>query len=109
MSSAQSTSDSDSFDNDEIIVSNLSCGDETYQDETLVERVQSLGEIFPSVIRKPFGMFGRFLSSIYRGACEASWIFFIITAITFGPVVFEAERQRQIQLPENKNSKNSPQ
>lgn len=118
MSPTKSNSESDSLENEEIIVSNLFCEAieaENYQDEadeTLMERVQSLSEIFSSVIRKPFGIFGRFLTSIYRGACEASWIFFIIVAITFGPAVFETERQRQLPLSDSKKSpesENSPQ
>ena len=41
---------------------------------------------------------GSFVSSVHLGICDASWIFFMILAITYGPVVFESERHRQLQV-----------
>ena len=41
---------------------------------------------------------GSFVSSVHLQICDASWIFFMILAITYGPVVFESERHRQIQI-----------
>lgn len=41
---------------------------------------------------------GSFVSSVHLRICDASWIFFMILAITYGPVVFESERHRQIQI-----------
>lgn len=68
-------------------------------DETLVERIVGLTEMVPLEVRIKCKRAGKFFLSIYRGACDASWIFFTTGMIFYGPVLYETERQRQIELP----------
>lgn len=53
-----------------------------------------------SKIRQGFCSIGKYMSKVYLGICDASWILFTVIAFTYGPVVFETERQRQIQNEE---------
>lgn len=49
---------------------------------------------FPDFIREPLASVGNFVSTVFNVVCDASWVFFTTLAILYGPIVFEAERQR---------------
>lgn len=111
MLKSSSGSESSSVNGEEILLTNfyceepkdskkrfktkiMSCEDEP--DETFLERVKSLSSIFPPSIQKPFRTVKETIIKLYQCTCDASWIFFTIVAITYGPVIFETERQNSI-------------
>ncbi|XP_063974366.1 mitochondrial import receptor subunit TOM22 homolog [Diachasmimorpha longicaudata] len=70
--------------------------EEDEEDESLVERLIGLTEMFPEEVRN----FGYNISTgvtscikgLYGLSCSATWIFFSSSAILFAPVIFEVER-----------------
>lgn len=48
----------------------------------------------PAAVREPFVAFKNFVVAAYQVLCDASWVFFTSLAFVYGPVMFEAERQR---------------
>lgn len=76
-------------------------------DETFTERILGLSEMVPPEVLDQFKQIGNFLLSAYRTTCEASWIFFMTVAILYGPVLYETERQRELQAPKEEIVKNS--
>lgn len=61
-----------------------------HNEETWLERLDGLKEMFPD----EFGRFGNFLFSSYKTICEASWVVFTTVVILLGPIIFESERLR---------------
>lgn len=59
-------------------------------DETFGERIYGLSEMIPKSIK----CLGRCLVSTYQTICEASYVFFTLLIVAFGPVVLENELQR---------------
>lgn len=86
--------------------------DEDIEDETLLERIQALSEIFPSWLVKGVCSIscntGKGVKWAYSTGCSVSWIIFTSAAVLVMPVMFELERssveeqqkaqQRQILL-----------
>lgn len=72
--------------------------------QSAINRQEECGVL--AKFKKGFGAVGRFVSKVHLSICDASWIFFMILAMSYGPIVFETERQRQIQKFESKKSSN---
>ncbi|CRL02926.1 CLUMA_CG015967, isoform A [Clunio marinus] len=66
-------------------------------DETLWERICAMSEIIPTFLRNPMRCLGKFLWSSYQFTCEASYLLFVMSVITLGPVVYETEQERQLE------------
>lgn len=69
-----------------------------YQPEDAAEAVKRM---IPGKIRKSFDVTKGFLWSAYQFVCQASWVFFSILTISYGPLLFENELQRNAQLEES--------
>ncbi|XP_023302719.2 mitochondrial import receptor subunit TOM22 homolog isoform X1 [Lucilia cuprina] len=71
-------------------------------DETLVERLIGLTEMFPQPVRDFTSLLvdGTISSvkGLYKFTCNASWIFFTSSVILFAPVVFETERAQMEEM-----------
>lgn len=71
-----------------------------HNEETWLERLDGLKEMFPD----EFGRFGNFLFSSYKTICEASWVVFTTVVILLGPIMFESERLRlELELDGSNN------
>ncbi len=99
---ANDNSDDDEYDSD----------DSDYEDETVLERIQGLAEMFPDSVRNgscalASGSVGA-LKWLYSTSRTVSWVVFSSSAILFMPIMIETERmgieemqkqqQRQILL-----------
>lgn len=76
--------------------------DDIYEEnETLLERLAGLTEMFPERLRNitysATVLSVKGVKNLYKFACASSWIFFSSSVILFAPVVFELER---IQMDE---------
>lgn len=69
-----------------------------YQPEDAAEAVKRM---IPGKIRKSLDVTKGFLWSAYQFVCQATWVFFAILTISYGPIVFENELQRNSQLEES--------
>ncbi|KAG5680774.1 hypothetical protein PVAND_010261 [Polypedilum vanderplanki] len=77
-------------------------------DETFIERIIGLTEMFPEPIRdlteNIFTLTEKGVSSFYKFACSASWIFFTSSMILFAPVIFETERAQMEQMQKSQQN-----
>lgn len=71
-------------------------------DETVVERLWGLTEMFPEGVRNFSGAVTNLsvasVKTLYKFTCNASWIFFTSSMILFAPVVFEVERAQMEEM-----------
>lgn len=76
------------------------CEDEP--DESIMERLWGLTEMFPEPVRNFCAAFSEktFTATkvLYQFSCNASWIFFTSSMILFAPVVFETERAQMEEM-----------
>jgi hypothetical protein len=56
--------------------------------------------IIPSIPSK----IGSFIFKTFRTVCNASWIFFSIFVTFYGPVIYETERRRNLEIEDKKNA-----
>ncbi|XP_012256399.1 mitochondrial import receptor subunit TOM22 homolog [Athalia rosae] len=72
------------------------------EDESIVERLAGLTEMFPEDVRRLGCTVGSSLCSFVKGlygfSCSATWLFFSSTAILFGPIIFEVERAQMEEV-----------
>merc|ERR1712135_203277 len=71
-------------------------------DETILERLIGLGEMFPASVQNMTSklIFGSISSvkGLYSFARSASWIVFSTSAILFAPIIFEVERAQMEEM-----------
>merc|ERR1712135_150271 len=76
--------------------------DEDDVDETILERLIGLGEMFPASVQNMTSklIFGSISSvkGLYSFARSASWIVFSTSAILFAPIIFEVERAQMEEM-----------
>ncbi|XP_015519107.1 mitochondrial import receptor subunit TOM22 homolog [Neodiprion pinetum] len=72
------------------------------EDESLVERLVGLTEMFPEDVRRLGNTLGSSLCSFVKGlygfSCSATWLFFSSSAILFAPIIFEVERAQMEEV-----------
>ncbi|XP_014209864.1 mitochondrial import receptor subunit TOM22 homolog [Copidosoma floridanum] len=66
------------------------------EDETVLERLVGLTEMFPDGVRnfscRAAGFMKNFVKGFYSFSCNTTWIFFSSSAILIAPLIFEIER-----------------
>ncbi|XP_053984170.1 mitochondrial import receptor subunit TOM22 homolog [Hylaeus anthracinus] len=77
-------------------------GEDDEEDESLVERLVGLTEMFPEEVRN-FGYnvgtcLHACMEGLYGFSCSAAWLFFSSSAILFAPILFEMERAQMEEV-----------
>lgn len=71
-------------------------------DESIMERLWGLTEMFPEPVRNFCGAVSDYtvsgIKNAYQFSCNASWIFFTSSMILFAPVIFETERAQMEEM-----------
>lgn len=71
-------------------------------DETLLERLIGLTEMFPESVRNAtaniFECTVKGIQGLYQATCIASWVVFTSSIVLFAPVVFETERAQMDEM-----------
>jgi len=79
--------------------------DEEDEDETLVERLVGLTEMFPEGVRdfsyNTAVCMKKCAKGFYSFSCTATWLIFSSSAILFAPLIFEIERAQMEEAQRN--------
>ncbi|XP_058805275.1 mitochondrial import receptor subunit TOM22 homolog [Phymastichus coffea] len=79
--------------------------EEDDEDETIIERLVGLTEMFPQPVRNmtyntAIGV-KKCMKGLYSLSCTATWLFFSSSAILFAPLIFEIERAQMEEAQRN--------